>query len=148
MVPNSFSVTKFLWKWVNSFKPNEYNFRVLQSDLFIWYLETLPCLIVFCSARQLLGPKEIMCHSDLGIRKKGGYFSLDTHFWFTMCTSTVCPAGSCYCSMNPKCHPNSSKRALALTVFCLFTVYWNRLLTILWIYLRVKLFTLPNPLIS
>lgn len=128
---HSFSVSKFFLKWVNLLKPNEYNFRVLQSDFFIWYFKTLPCLLILCSARQLLDPKEIMCHSDLGIRKKRGYFGLDTHFWFTMCASTVCPAASCYCGTHPKCHPNSNKRALALTVFSMFVLYWNRLLTIL-----------------
>lgn len=145
---NSFSVSNYFWKWVNSFKPREYNFRALQSDRFIGYLAILPCLLIFCSARQLLGPKEIICHSDLGISKKRGYCSVDTHFWFTVSTSLVWPAGSCYSGTHPKCHPNSKERALALTVFCMFALYWNRLLTILWIHLRVELFTLPSHLIS
>ena len=146
-MPNSFSVSNSFWKW-KSFKPREYNFRALQSDLFIWYLEILPCLLRFCSGRQLFGLKEIMFHSDLGIRKKRGYCSLGTVFWFTMYTSAEWPVGSCSCGMHPKCHNNSNKRALALTAFCMFTLYWNKLLTTLWIYLRVKLFTLSKHLIS
>lgn len=110
----------------------------------VWSFQLLqPYLWIFYRTRQRLGSKETTCHRGLEMRKKIGYCSLAIHFWFPVCTSSVWPAGSCYFGTHPKCHTNSDKGVLFLTVFCGSALQWDGLLTVLVTYIRVKLLTLP-----